>query len=86
MISDNKDPGSRPHDHDDAAPTTGPVDTEALYTCPMHPEIEQLGPGTCPICGMALESKGIPALDDGPNPELIDFMRRFQPSDFNRIP
>ena len=43
----------------------------------MHPEIEQKGPGNCPICGMALEPKGVPAVDDGPNPELIDFSRRF---------
>jgi len=43
----------------------------------MHPEIEQKGPGNCPICGMALEPKGIPAGDEGPNPELIDFSRRF---------
>ncbi|MGP1397118.1 MAG: heavy metal translocating P-type ATPase [Inquilinaceae bacterium] len=46
-----------------------------LYTCPMHPEIVQEGPGPCPICGMALEPMGIPA--DGPNEELIDMQRRF---------
>jgi Cu+-exporting ATPase len=46
------------------------------YTCPMHPEIEQSGPGTCPICGMALEPKGIP-LTDGPSEEYLDFRRRF---------
>ncbi|MBZ8132084.1 heavy metal translocating P-type ATPase [Afifella sp. IM 167] len=45
-----------------------------LYTCPMDPEIVQEGPGTCPICGMALEPMGLPA--DGPNPELVDFKRR----------
>ena len=77
MISDDKDPTCSHHDHDDAAPATGPVDTEALYTCPMHPEIEQIGPGTCPICGMALEPKNLPAVDDQPNPELVDFSRRF---------
>ena len=48
-----------------------------IYTCPMHPEIEQVGPGDCPICGMALEPKGVPAGDEGPNPELVDFRRRF---------
>ena len=48
-----------------------------IYTCPMHPEIEQVGPGHCPICGMALEPKGVPAADAGPNPELVDFRRRF---------
>ncbi|HAJ19881.1 MAG TPA: heavy metal translocating P-type ATPase [Rhodospirillaceae bacterium] len=48
-----------------------------VYTCPMHPEIEQIGPGTCPKCGMALEPKGLPSKDEGPNPELVDFKRRF---------
>src|SRR5690625_3603640 len=43
----------------------------------MHPEIEQIGPGDCPICGMALEPKGVPPVDSGPNPELVDFSRRF---------
>lgn len=46
-----------------------------MHTCPMHPEIRQHGPGSCPICGMALEPAGI-SLDDGPNPERIDFTRR----------
>jgi len=48
----------------------------ALYTCPMHPEIQQEGPGTCPICGMALEPMMVTA-ETGPNPELVDFTRRF---------
>ena len=48
----------------------------AIWTCPMHPEVRQEGPGTCPICGMALEPE-LPSLDDAPNPELIDFTRRF---------
>src|SRR5262245_4919633 len=46
------------------------------YTCPMHPEIVRDRPGACPICGMALEPRLV-ALDDGPNPELIDMTRRF---------
>ncbi|MGB7200920.1 MAG: heavy metal translocating P-type ATPase [Pyrinomonadaceae bacterium] len=46
------------------------------YTCPMHPEIVQIGPGSCPICGMALEPKEI-SLDDTPDPEYIDMKRRF---------
>ncbi|MBC7942141.1 MAG: heavy metal translocating P-type ATPase [Chitinophagaceae bacterium] len=46
------------------------------YTCPMHPEIQQDHPGACPKCGMALEPV-LPALDDGDNPELVDFRRRF---------
>lgn len=48
-----------------------------LYTCPMDPEIVQEGPGTCPKCGMALEPMTPSAEDTGPNPELIDFSRRF---------
>ena len=46
------------------------------HTCPMHPEVRQLGPGTCPKCGMALEPE-MPTLDEGENPELVDFRRRF---------
>jgi len=58
-------------------PTPEPMPAGTIYTCPMHPEIEQVGPGDCPICGMALEPKGVPAGDEGPNPELVDFTRRF---------
>ncbi|THG40086.1 heavy metal translocating P-type ATPase [Sphingomonas olei] len=47
----------------------------AMWTCPMHSEIRQQGPGTCPICGMALEPED-PSLDDRPNPELVGFTRR----------
>jgi Cu+-exporting ATPase len=47
-----------------------------LYTCPMHPEVVQEGPGNCPKCGMALEPKGVPPADSGPNPELVDFTHR----------
>lgn len=47
-----------------------------IYTCPMHPEIRQPAPGNCPLCGMALEPV-MPSLDDGENPELADFQRRF---------
>ncbi len=57
-----------------AAPPPAPAG--AIYTCPMHPEIRQVGPGACPICGMALE----PAMmtgEEGPNPELADMTRRF---------
>jgi Cu+-exporting ATPase len=48
-----------------------------IFTCPMHPEIKQEGPGNCPICGMALEPIRVSRDDEGPNPELIDFKRRF---------
>ncbi len=47
-----------------------------VYTCPMHPEIRQVGAGSCPICGMALEPE-VASLDTGPNPELADMTRRF---------
>jgi P-type Cu+ transporter len=47
----------------------------AMWTCPMHPQIRRDGPGTCPICGMALEPEE-PSLSDSPNPELVDFTRR----------
>ncbi len=47
-----------------------------IYTCPMHPEVRQAGPGSCPICGMALEPETV-SLDDKPDPELIDMTRRF---------
>jgi Cu+-exporting ATPase len=46
-----------------------------IYTCPMHPQIRQVGPGSCPICGMALEPLE-PTGETGPNPELADMMRR----------
>jgi len=48
----------------------------SIYTCPMHPEIRQVGPGSCPICGMALEPE-VASLDAVPNPELADMTRRF---------
>ena len=47
-----------------------------IYTCPMHPQIRQAGPGSCPICGMALEPE-VASLDTPPNPELADMTRRF---------
>ena len=53
------------------------VEPDMLYTCPMDPEIVQEGPGTCSICGMALEPMGVSAAAEGPNPELVDFTRRF---------
>jgi Cu+-exporting ATPase len=67
--------------HGHHAHATPPVDPAtvaegAIWTCPMHPEVRRDGPGSCPICGMALEPLE-PALDEGPNPELIDMTRRF---------
>ncbi|RTL51724.1 MAG: heavy metal translocating P-type ATPase [Bradyrhizobiaceae bacterium] len=52
------------------------VPAGTIYTCPMHPQIRQVGPGSCPICGMALEPELV-SLDDKPDPELIDMTRRF---------
>jgi P-type Cu+ transporter len=53
-----------------------PAPAGTIYTCPMHPEVRQEGPGSCPICGMALEPEQV-SLDDAPDPELIDMTRRF---------
>ncbi|MBO6950082.1 MAG: heavy metal translocating P-type ATPase [Rhodospirillales bacterium] len=66
-----------PDDYLGDRPDPEPMPEGTIYTCPMHPEIEQVGPGTCPKCGMALEPKGVPSADEGPNPELVDFKRRF---------
>src|SRR6266568_1765694 len=56
-------------------PSQAPVPAGTIYTCPMHPQIRQVGPGHCPICGMALEPEL--AGEAGPNPELVDMTRRF---------
>src|SRR5205807_4484085 len=56
--------------------TNTPVPEGTIYTCPMHPEIRQVGPGACPICGMALEPALVTA-EAQPNPELADMTRRF---------
>jgi P-type Cu+ transporter len=61
---------------DKAAAPPADVPEGTIYTCPMHPEIRQVGPGTCPICGMALEPE-VASLEAGPNPELADMTRRF---------
>lgn len=58
------------------APPVVEVPEGTVFTCPMHPEIRQIGPGSCPICGMALEPDMV-SLDDGPNAELVDMTRRF---------
>lgn len=50
--------------------------SNVIYTCPMHPQVRQSGPGNCPICGMTLEPVSV-ALSDKPDPELIDMTRRF---------
>ncbi|MGZ3234303.1 MAG: copper-transporting P-type ATPase [Croceibacterium sp.] len=51
--------------------------TGTVYTCPMHPQVRGTAPGSCPICGMALELESAAIGEEGPNPELADFTRRF---------
>jgi P-type Cu+ transporter len=60
----------------DNAKPQSEVPAGTIYTCPMHPQIRQVGPGSCPICGMALEPE-VASLDAPPNPELTDMTRRF---------
>ena len=75
-------------EHAHTAPAATEVSTGAEvaeYTCPMHPEIRQPGPGSCPICGMALEPVLLTA-DTGPNAELLDMTRRFWVSVVLSIP
>ncbi len=60
----------------DAPPAAEPAMEGAIWTCPMHPEIQRPGPGSCPICGMALEPM-TPTLADGPSPEFADMKLRF---------
>jgi Cu+-exporting ATPase len=62
------------HEHHAKAPVDAPAGT--IYVCPMHPQIRQVGPGSCPICGMALEPE-IMTGEEGPSHELIDMTRRF---------
>ncbi|MFI4977029.1 MAG: copper-transporting P-type ATPase [Caulobacterales bacterium] len=59
-----------------ARPAAPAAAAGTIYTCPMHPQVRQVGPGSCPICGMALEPETVTA-DSGPNPELADMSRRF---------
>jgi len=63
-----------------------PAKPGTLYTCPMHPEIIRDKPGSCPICGMALEPMGVPTGEEGPNPELVDFTHRLWVSALCSIP
>ena len=65
------------HDHHETeGPRQAPTIDDRIYTCPMHPEVRQKGPGFCPKCGMALEPEA-PTTDEGPNAELMDMTRRF---------
>src|SRR3954471_17393200 len=68
---------AEPEDYlDQTSRTAEPVPEGTIYPCPMHPEIRQIGPGSCPICGMALEPE-LATAETGPNPELADMSRRF---------
>lgn len=62
--------------HKESSETEQDAPEGTIYTCPMHPEIRQPAPGSCPICGMSLEPV-MPTLDEEENPELVDFRRRF---------
>ena len=64
------------HQHSSAPEATAAVPEGTIYTCPMHPEVRQVGPGSCPICGMALEPE-MPTTETGPSAELTDMTRRF---------
>src|SRR6202022_1934940 len=65
-----------PQGYLDSSKPKAAVPEGTIYTCPMHPQIRQVGPGSCPICGMALEPE-VASLDTPPNPELADMTRRF---------
>jgi Cu+-exporting ATPase len=69
--------GANPERYLQATAEPAPPGSEStIHTCPMHPEIRQEGPGSCPICGMALDPVTVTA-EAGPNPELLDMTRRF---------
>jgi Cu+-exporting ATPase len=70
-----EDPAKYVHGKAQQSPRTD-VPEGTIYTCPMHPQIRQVGPGNCPICGMVLEPE-VATVDTGPNPELIDMTHRF---------
>ncbi len=69
--------------HQSEGAATGEYDTVpagyegTVYTCPMHTQVRQTHPGSCPICGMGLELESASMVEEGPNPELVDFTRRF---------
>ena len=66
-----------PQTYLEGVPAPEPMPEGTRYTCPMHPEVISDKPDSCPKCGMALEPMGVPTGEEGPNPELVDFTRRF---------
>jgi Cu+-exporting ATPase len=66
-----------PERHVGSAPAAARPTDDRIYTCPMHPEVRQRGPGSCPKCGMALEPMTVTGDEEGPDPELVDMTRRF---------
>ena len=67
---------SHPEQYIHRTSTAAVVPEGTVYTCPMHPEVRQIGPGSCPICGMALEPE-MPTAEPAENAELADMTRRF---------
>ncbi|MEA1844777.1 MULTISPECIES: copper-translocating P-type ATPase [Agrobacterium] len=88
MTNEHRGHARHPHDHhnehgqgpSNAVPLKPKVVTgsgeDVVYTCPMHPQVRQIGPGNCPICGMTLEPE-TPEVASGPSAEYIDMSRRF---------
>ncbi|MXO60962.1 heavy metal translocating P-type ATPase [Altererythrobacter salegens] len=80
---DHEHAGHCSHHADKDASNDGRYDTVpegyqgTVYTCPMHPQVRQTHQGSCPICGMGLELESATMVEEGPNPELVDFTRRF---------
>jgi len=66
---------AQPEQYTDSANSSNQSSTSVIYTCPMHPEIEQPTPGSCPKCGMALEPRNVAVTEE--NPELLDMTHRF---------
>ena len=73
---EQQDHGHYAHAPAEAKPVAKADPSQAEYTCPMHPQVRQMGPGNCPICGMALEPV-LATADQGESPELHDMTRRF---------